>query len=150
MKTVIEMLNKAAPLSNGFHIRVENAPYMPLVIEGIGEGPRGQRAVSVAHYYSQNGDAMRDPEMCFEVETDQAGQIVELYPYYFLNDGLNVEESSVESAGEDLGNNLTFITHPAKLKAQVEFAVEWDRNLNAQGFREAFARLLPEPSQLLS
>jgi hypothetical protein len=150
MKTVIEMLNKATPLPQGFHIRIENAPYMPLVIEGIGQGPRGHRAISVAHYYSQNGDAMRDPEMCFEVETDQAEQIVEIYPYYFLNDGLHVEETGVESTGKDLEGNPTFITYAAKLKEQVEFAVEWDTNLNAQGFPEAFAKLLPEPSQLLS
>jgi hypothetical protein len=123
---------------------------MPLVIEGIGQGPRGHRAISVAHYYSQNGDAMRDPEMCFEVETDQAEQIVEIYPYYFLNDGLHVEETGVESTGKDLEGNPTFITYAAKLKEQVEFAVEWDTNLNAQGFPEAFAKLLPEPSQLLS
>ena len=93
---------------------------------------------------------MRDPEMCFEVETDQEGQIVDLCPYYFLNDGLHVEETAVESTGKDLGDNPTFITHTAKLKAQVEFAVEWDKNLNAQGFGEAFTKLLPESSQLLS
>jgi hypothetical protein len=29
----------------------------------------------------------------------------------------------------------------SRLKAQVEFAVEWDRNLGAQGFGNAFARL---------
>lgn len=51
-------------------IRLENPPYMRLVIEYIGEGPRGKPSISVAHYYEQNGDLMRDPEMVFEVNPD--------------------------------------------------------------------------------
>ena len=40
---------------------------MRLVIEHVGEGPRGMPAIAVAHYHEQNGDAMRDPEIVFEV-----------------------------------------------------------------------------------
>ena len=38
MKTVIAILNHALPLPATFHIQIENAPYMPLTIEGIGSG----------------------------------------------------------------------------------------------------------------
>jgi len=37
--------------------------------------------ISVAHYGEQNGDLMRDPEMCFEL-TMQNGP--ELIPFYWL------------------------------------------------------------------
>ena len=41
---------------------------MELVIEATDEsGPQSLLAISVAHYGKQNGDAMRDPEMCFEL-----------------------------------------------------------------------------------
>jgi hypothetical protein len=73
MKTLIGMLNRLQPLELQFHIKIENPPYMPLTIEGIGTGPRKLPAVSVTHYGEQNGDLMRDPEMCFEMEI-QNGQ----------------------------------------------------------------------------
>jgi hypothetical protein len=45
-----------------------NPPYMALVIEATDEsGPCGLPAISVCHYGEQNGDLMRDPEMCFEL-----------------------------------------------------------------------------------
>ena len=53
------------------YIRLENPPYMRLVVEYIGQGPRGLPAIAVAHYFEQNGDAMRDPEMVFEVNPDE-------------------------------------------------------------------------------
>jgi hypothetical protein len=41
---------------------------MALVIEATPEpGPCGSPAISIAHYGEQNGDLMRDPEMCFEL-----------------------------------------------------------------------------------
>lgn len=41
---------------------------MALVIEATNEsGPCGLPAISVAHYREQNGDAIRDPEMLFEI-----------------------------------------------------------------------------------
>jgi hypothetical protein len=64
MKTVATILELAAPLQAGFHIRIENEPWMTLVIEDTQEcGPNGLPAISVAHYGEQNGDLIRDPEM---------------------------------------------------------------------------------------
>src|SRR4029077_6163013 len=54
----------------GTYIRMENPSYMRLVIEYVGEGPRGMPSISVAHCYEQNGDLMRDPEMVFAVNPD--------------------------------------------------------------------------------
>ena len=43
-----------------FHLKVENEPYMPLVIEVVFGG-----FVSVSHSFIQNGDNMYDPEIVF-------------------------------------------------------------------------------------
>ena len=51
---------QAVETRSEFYLNVENNPYMRLVIEVTPEG-----FVSVAHYFTQNGDAMRDPEIVF-------------------------------------------------------------------------------------
>ena len=68
MKTVLRILQAAGGWHHGLSLCIENPPYMPLCIEAVDEsGPCGLPALSVAHYGEQNGDAMRDPEMCFEL-----------------------------------------------------------------------------------
>jgi len=80
MKTVAKILELAAPLQAGFHIRVENEPWMILVIEDTQErGPNGLPAISVAHCGEQNGDLMRDPEMAFEAE--ESSEEMNLVPF---------------------------------------------------------------------
>lgn len=70
-KTVEEIASSAgalpglqAALADGktFYLKAEVPGYMPLVIEVLG----ASREVSIAHYTTQNGDAMRDPEYVFE------------------------------------------------------------------------------------
>ena len=143
MKTVIAMLNSVLPLPETFHIQIENAPYMPLTIEGIGTGPRGQAAISITHYGSQNGDAMRDPEMCFEVETNAEGALIELYPYYWRNDYLGMEQQSVVFDGYDPNNKPLYRINRHMMTSHLELATLWDRNLAAQGFDKAFLKSLP-------
>jgi hypothetical protein len=68
MRTILDILNKAGGWHPGLYLKIENLPYMELVIEAVDEsGPMGLPAISVAHYGEQNGDLMRDPEMCFEL-----------------------------------------------------------------------------------
>ena len=68
MQTILDILKKAGGWHPGLYLKIDNAPYMELVIEAMDEsGPMGLPALSVAHYGEQNGDAMRDPEMCFEL-----------------------------------------------------------------------------------
>ncbi len=65
---------------------------MALVIEGMDEsGPMGLPAISVAHYGEQNGDLMRDPEMCFKLGLAGGPH---LNPFYFRNDYMGVEQWS--------------------------------------------------------
>ena len=98
-----------------FHLRLENPPYLPLVIERHGD------EVSVAHYFTHalRGDAMRDPEMTFRlpgwtptsITQDPVGQ------YACIDD---LPEGSRQRA------NL--------LADLMVFAHAWARNIRAQGF----------------
>jgi hypothetical protein len=68
MKTILAILKMAGGWHPGLHLHIDNPPYMALVIEALDEsGPMGLPALSVAHHGEQNGDLMRDPEMCFEL-----------------------------------------------------------------------------------
>src|SRR5258708_37726306 len=125
MKTVATILELAAPLQAGFHIRIENEPWMTLDIEDTQErGPNGLPAISVAHYGEQNGDLMRDPEMIFEAE--ESGEQMNLVPYYWRNDYAGIEQySAFTEDGRTLVN--------AKLRReQSACAHDWDNNLKAQ------------------
>ena len=47
-----------------FHLKIENEPYMPLVIEAWDSPIPGEgRRISVAHYFESNGDLVPDPEV---------------------------------------------------------------------------------------
>lgn len=103
-------------------IRLLNPPYMRLVIEAIGDGPRGLPAISVAHYYEQNGDLMRDPEMVFEIGPDGWA------PVSFWQDNLGFYQEAVVLTGGKVFVRQDIV---ADLKT---FARDWDRNIAAQGF----------------
>ncbi|HLI77428.1 MAG TPA: hypothetical protein VKV02_10825 [Acidobacteriaceae bacterium] len=128
MDSVLRILKAAGGWHHGLHLRIENPPYMALVIEATDEsGPCGLPALSLCHYGEQNGDAMRDPEMCFELEPDG-----ELSPYYYRNDYVGVEQwSRYIQDGSHLTHRALFIQH-------VSFAKVWDRDILSQGYLRAF------------
>src|SRR5262245_48506013 len=101
MKTVAKIIELFGGLESLRRscIRLENPPYMRLVIEHIGAGPRGMPCISVAHYYEQNGDAMREPEMVFEINTDEDGSLSwkqgEWKPVSFQQDNLGLYQEAV-------------------------------------------------------
>ena len=132
MQTVLRILERAGGYRPTLYLKIENPPYMALVIEGApGIGPRGLPALSVAHYGEMNGDLMRDPEMCFELLQPVGGNL-SLDPYYWRNDYVGVERCSrsiVRGSYFVLLNMHTQHEH---------FAAEWDENLKLQGFEKAF------------
>ena len=83
---------------------VEVAEMMNLVIEKIGEN-----RLSVAHYYTQNGDLMSDPEIVFRIDRDH--WVLVRY----------TQHPFIEQHDED-GLNL------------FGFLKRWNRNLSAQGY----------------
>ena len=112
----------------GLYASIENAPYMRLVIENIGRGPRGHQAISVAHYFEQNGDLRQDPEMAFELVLQ--GSNVSYEPFMFQQAIPPIYQDVYATGAEN-----------AKLNRQLEsFAHKWDCNIGAQGFVTAAAQ----------
>jgi hypothetical protein len=130
MKTILNLLKKAGGWRPSLHIKIENPPYLPLVIEAVDEsGPLGLPALSVCHYGEQNGDAMRDPEMCFELGLAGGAHLI---PYFWRNDFVAVEQVSRAIIR---GHYVALL----ELQKQHEkFAATWDNNLRLQGYEEAF------------
>ena len=132
MDTVLRILKAAGGWHHGLHLHIENPPYLALVIEATDEsGPCGLPAISVTHYGEQNGDAMRDPEMCFELGLAGGAH---LNPFYWRNDYVGVEQWS--RFIED-GN---YCYHTQLHEQHRNFAKLWDKNLRDQGFVIAFER----------
>jgi hypothetical protein len=132
MQTILDILKLAGGFPPTLYLKIENPPYMALVIEATAEpGPMGLPALSVAHYGEQNGDLMRDPEMCFELGLAGGAH---LSAFYYRNDYLGIEQWSRDVVD---GNYI----HLIALHTQHEsFAKTWDNNLRLQGFVEAFER----------
>jgi hypothetical protein len=132
MKTILEILQKAGGWHHRLHLHIENLPYMALVIEATDEsGPCGLPALSVCHYGEQNGDAMRDPEMGFELGFAGGAH---LNPFYWRNDYAGIEQWS------RFIRDAHYCYH-TQLHAEHEcFAKLWDKNLRQQGFGDAFER----------
>lgn len=108
------------------HRRIDNggSGFMAVVVEDIGDckiGPATGATYSVAHYYTQNGDAMRDPEMVFFKAPDGC-----YYPTMYRQDGLDIYQESVFEE-----NGKTMI-QPRVQKDQAVFAGIWMRNIKRQ------------------
>lgn len=132
MQTLLDILRRAGGFRPSLYLKIQNPPFMALVIEAVPElGPLSLPAISAVHYGKMNGDAMRDPEMCFELETLNGG-ILSLNPYYFRNDYVGVEEWSREL------HNGHYYELPDLHEQHRTFARQWDTNLRLQGFLEAF------------
>jgi len=134
MKTILRIIEWAGGYRPTLYLKIDNPPYMALVIEATDEsGPCGLPSISVAHYGEQNGDLMRDPEMCFEL-SNPLHLGFSLVSYYWRNDYVGIEQYSRSIQGDHY-------LFDSRLNAEHEnFAALWDRNLRSQGFVEAFDR----------
>jgi len=129
MQTIMQILERAGGYRPTLSLKIENPPYMALVIEAIERGPLGLPGLSVAHYGEQNGDLMRDPEMCFELGLAGGAH---LSAFYYRNDYAGVEQWSRNIVR---GNYVHLI---ALHEQHQRFAKSWDNNLRLQGFAETF------------
>jgi len=131
MQTLLQIIAKAGGWRPSLYLKIANAPYMELVIEAMDEsGPLGLPSLSVCHYGEQNGDLMRDPEMCFEL--GRAGGAHILDPFYWRNDYVAVEQWSRNIIREH------YVCLLELHEQHKRFAETWDNNLRLQGFSEAF------------
>lgn len=135
MKTIIRIIEEAGGLARSSYIPINNEPWMRLVIEVLPEsGPDGLPVVSVCHYGEQNSDLMRDPEVLFEAVINN-DVLQELRPFYFRNDYVGTEIWARQRS-----NFRDTVREFGDMRELEQFADLWDRNLEQQGFLEAFRR----------
>jgi hypothetical protein len=118
------------------HVRIENGPYVPLVVERL----EGMNQISMCHYGEQNGDAMRDPEVVFVVTKSPAGTYG-ARPAYYRNDWIAVEHATVDGLFGDVP------VKPQRQKDLDTFASMWFENLRDQGFFERAQELSKRQGQ---
>ncbi|MDR3716715.1 MAG: hypothetical protein P4L51_28240 [Puia sp.] len=119
------------------HMRLEYEGYMPLVLEKLEENiltPFGVAShYSLAHYNTQGGDELRDPEIGFLVvdnrrEKDQF-EFMTIYPCYFFHDILGIARKSIRiKDGRVRGIVKSWQADHAL------FAGNWLKNIKSQGF----------------
>jgi len=118
-KNLCELLN-TEEIRGGKSLKLEVDQFMDLSVEALAnyqqpEDSSSYTAVSLCHYGKQNGDMMRDPEVCFRIIPEAK----EAIPCYFRNDYVGKEE---------------FIPFGYRSKGLDQFCDVWFRNLKEQGF----------------
>jgi hypothetical protein len=132
---LIERHGGMVRLVAGNALKIEAPGFMALHVECIGASPHGPGLVlvSVCHYGEQNGDAMRDPDMVFDVLPTADAQLGwrsgNWRPVSYRNDYVGAMREAVYA--DDRGRVMV---RPALVKELKAFARTWDRNLKAQGF----------------
>jgi hypothetical protein len=118
-KTLISLMkNDYAKIDN------TNETFMPIIIEQIYHENVYGKVYSLTHYYKQNSDLMRDPEMTFLVNDDDN----KIYPLSFQQDG---RISTYEENAIFLKGKLYKINR--KLNNQHKnFANKWLQNIKEQ------------------
>lgn len=130
MKTILAILQKAGGWHPGLYLKIDNPPYMELVIEVMDEsGPCGFPAISICRCSEVNGDLMRDPEMCFELGFAGGAHLT---VFYYRNDFLGVEQWS------RFIRDGNYCFHPQRFEQQQEMAQLWDDARAQQKFADTF------------
>jgi hypothetical protein len=132
MKTLLAILQKAGGWRPNLYLKIENPPYLPLVIEAVDEtGPLGFPAISIMHESNNDGDLKRHPEMQFELERIEINRI-DLNPFYWRHDAIPAEQFS------RFTTECEYVILEEVHKRHIRFAAEWDETLSRQGTAEAF------------
>jgi hypothetical protein len=133
MQTIIDIIDRARGWRSDLYLRIENPPYIALIVEALQErGPLGLPAISVAHYTDEFGELMRHPEMRFELKTGHEGES-NLVPFYWRNDFVAVEQYSRFTKENE------YIHLPNLYERHVRFAAEWNEVLSRQNVTRVFA-----------
>lgn len=118
------------------YIRLTADGFLPLVLEQIGDvsTPYGQgKLYSLAHYYQEQGDPMRDPEMVFIVVDNRQEpadyDLIGIFPQLFRQDNIGAYEESV-----CLEDDRVTTFKPVWQRDQAAFASQWLKNIQQQEF----------------
>lgn len=140
MPNIVEILRCHAPHGITFvqvlkylkenYLNIEKSGgWMPLVIEVTGPGPFKGTALSICHFYKQNGDVMYDPEITYEVDIEydfeRITERVYFYPLSYTQHGLGIYQEVIDYNQQIQTNEYLDL---------VSFSKMWDRNIGEQGF----------------
>lgn len=100
--SIYRKLSKLAPgLFDGtyFYLKFKKDHFDDLIMEKIGE-----KEYRIAHYYVQNGDLMRDPQITFRVKEDQR----EVCILSYAQDNLGIYQETADRSKEETEELLAF------------------------------------------
>lgn len=113
--------------------KFDNAPgaFMPVSVEFLyTDTANGGEVFSIAHYFEQNGDLMRDPEMTFLRKTisDTGNDLYYYSPLTFTQDGLEIylEYFDCDATGKFISMNTGL------LRDAITFSNQWMQNISNQ------------------
>ena len=122
-RKVMDLLVEGADIEASESKKIDNTKgaFMTVHVEVVALCNLGQ-IYSIAHYFEQNGDLMRDPDMEFIKGADG-----EYYPISFWQDAPPVRSEAVEWKGNEISG-----IRP-KLQAELAtFANTWMKNIKEQ------------------
>jgi hypothetical protein len=115
------------------HIKLLSDGYMALSFEIIGRLNTtfgSGNAYSLMHYFTQNGDLMRDPEMCFLDLPEEPGNLFTgVYVYCYQLDNMGIYQESFV-----FGPNGMLEINVGLQQQHADFAIGWLTNIQQQGF----------------
>lgn len=125
METIKQIIQAAgyddvAELDVNELIEVENEPFMDISVEKLADD-----RLSVAHYYTQRGDLMSDPEIVFDVSE------AEWVPIEYTQHGFPQVHHHNPDGLDDVAG----------------FVDDWDENIDEQGFVENAREQLGETNE---
>lgn len=117
----------AAPVLDGsaYYMKLKSEGFEDLVLEAI-----GGNEYSIAHYYNQNGDAMRDPEITFTVDAKAKS----IHPTSFLQDNMGIFYETETAPA-------------ATVRDLKEFMSQWFTNIQNQGFEPETVKIYGEKEE---
>lgn len=123
-KKIMDKLIDGLTVENS-HKKIDNTNgvFMPVVVELLDSDCPLGTVFSVTHYYEQNGDAMRDPDMEFVKAKDE-----NYYPIYYRQDGLGIEQEVL--IWNDKGEIAQY--RPKLMIELARFGNIWMKNIEAQ------------------
>lgn len=127
----LRQLIEAARATDRQYLKIDrNDPdsgIMPLTVEHL-RTVGGLEFWSLAHWYTQNGDAMRDPEIVYAVPVWNDRPVYEYaYPVEYRQDNLGIMRELVE-----FENGKPTQYRPAQQADTAKFTTMWMRNLRWQ------------------
>jgi len=113
----------------GDHKKVDNSEgtFMAVHVECIGQTDADNLMISVAHYFKQNGDMCKDPDMVFLKGTPvMDGEPSYYYPMTFQQDLPPVYQEAMRVEGQRI------LVAPRLQRDLVSFANGWMKNIKGQ------------------